>query len=104
MNDAYKIADLVVLPSKSESFGYSALESLSLCIPTILNNIPTFNEIAEGSNGSYFFDGSDVSLSLILSHLLDQPMVKARNLQSKSWMDRYDLREWSISYQKVLEK
>ena len=43
MSEAYKIANICVLPSKSESFGYSALESLSLGIYTILNDIPTFN-------------------------------------------------------------
>ena len=32
MSKAYKIANICVLPSKSESFGYSALESLSLGI------------------------------------------------------------------------
>ena len=34
---------IYVLPRKSESFEYSALESLSLGIYTILNDIPTFN-------------------------------------------------------------
>ena len=43
MSEVYKIAGICVLPSKSESFGYSALESLSLGIYTILNDIPTFN-------------------------------------------------------------
>ena len=45
MCDGYKVADIVMLPSKSESFGYSALEALSLGIVTILNNIPTYKEI-----------------------------------------------------------
>ncbi len=43
MSEAYKIANICVLPSKLESFEYSALESLSLGIYTILNDIPTFN-------------------------------------------------------------
>ena len=55
MSEVYKIAGICVLPSKSESFGYSALESLSLGIYTILNDIPTFNELAVGNDYNYIF-------------------------------------------------
>lgn len=41
MAEAYSLANIVALPSKSESFGYAALESLALGLPTILNNLPT---------------------------------------------------------------
>ena len=55
MSEVYKIADICVLPSKSESFGYSALESLSLGVYTILNDIPTFNELIVGNDYNYIF-------------------------------------------------
>ena len=63
MSDAYQLTDVVVLPSQSESFGYSALESLSLGIPTILNDIPTFHEIADGHPSARFFRGDSMELS-----------------------------------------
>ena len=62
MSEAYKIANICVLPSKSESFGYSALESLSLGIYTILNDIPTFNEIIENNKFNYIYQNNVIQL------------------------------------------
>lgn len=60
INEGYKFTDLVLVPSKSESFGYSALESLYLGIPTILSNIPTLHEIAEGTTNYFFFENNKI--------------------------------------------
>jgi glycosyltransferase involved in cell wall biosynthesis len=98
MSEAYALADIVALPSKSESFGYSALESLTLGLPTILNSLPTFKEIGEGNDNAYFFDGTSASFSQTLSELLD-------NLQyyqtSETWSRRYDIRRWGKAYEKL---
>ena len=98
MSEAYAAADIVALPSKSESFGYAALESLSLGIPTILNDLPTFREIGTGNSNAHFFDHTAQAFSLSLLALL-------QNLQSyptdKAWLQRYDIRLWAETYQKL---
>ena len=96
MSDAFRIADIVVLPSQSESFGYAALESLSLGIMTILNNIPTFKEIAEGSKNNYFFENSVNSLYELLRKKINESLERTN--QSKEWFDRYSIIKFGERY------
>lgn len=102
MTEAYKIADVVVLPSQSESFGYSALESLSLGIPTILNSIPTYLEIASGSNNSYLFKNDVETLKEAISKLFASTNL-TRVSQDKDWQDQYDLDIFGKKYIDLLE-
>ena len=94
--EAYSIADIVVLPSKSESFGYSALESLSLGIPTILNSIPTYLEITKGSKNSFIFNNTEQSLKQLLGQLLQTNLEKLE--QTKLWNERYSIEEFGEKY------
>lgn len=99
MSEAYKIADFTALPSKSESFGYSALESLSLGIPTILNDIPTFNKIAEDNENSYIFKNSDVdALKEKINMLIKNSKYLNRKIPQNNWKKRYELNEFVSSY------
>ena len=89
INEGYKFTDLVLVPSKSESFGYSALESLYLRIPTILSNIPTLHEIAEGTTNYFFFENNK-DLAMILKNNVDN-LKNERKEISKEWLKKYDL-------------
>lgn len=89
MAEAYKIADVVVLPSKSESFGYSALEALSLGIPTILNSIPTYLEIANNSENIYLFENNVETLKNAIKKLFSFNLNRIN--QSIEWKSQYDL-------------
>ena len=91
---AYNIADYVILPSKTESFGYSALESLSLGIPTFLSNIPSFREIASGNENAIIFNNIN-HLTKLLS--VSQDKYK-RKIVSKEWKNRYDINKWIKKY------
>lgn len=95
MSSAYALADIVALPSKSESFGYSALESLALGLPTILNNIPTFKEIASDNSNAYFFDNTAASFSQTLMELLNNPVSRSVDMH---WLQRYDMKRWGNVY------
>lgn len=101
MADAYAAADIVALPSKSESFGYAALESLSLGIPTILNNLPTFKEIGIGNNNAYFFDQTPEAFAKCLEKVLKTPY---KHHVDVDWDRRYDIELWGKNYQKLMEK
>lgn len=55
MNEAYNNVDIVISPERFCSYGLSISESLSLGIPTILSDIPTYKEIAQDSENAFFF-------------------------------------------------
>jgi glycosyltransferase involved in cell wall biosynthesis len=96
MIDAYRQADLVVLPSRYESFGYSALESLALGKRTVLSDIPTHKEIALGNHCAFIARGmSPVSFgNAILKAVNSDRLEKV----SKKWIDRYAEDQWAKKY------
>ena len=100
--EAYKLTDLVALPSRSESFGYSALESLSLGIKTILTNIPTFNEIGKGNSCAYFFENNKYDLAIVLNKLLKINNYERKNI-SHNWLNTYDINLFGERYIKIIE-
>lgn len=102
MADAYKIADIIVLPSQSESFGYSALESLSLGKCTIINNIPTYMEVVDGSKNYYTFDNSVESLYEILTKVLNTNLQIVE--QPQKWMEKYSTELFGQRYINLLKK
>ena len=103
MAEVYKIADITVLPSKSESFGYSALESLSLGIYTILNDIPTFNEIVQGNEYNYIFKNSAIELKNKIQEIINSEKYFIKRVPSGKWQKRYDLTEFEKSYIKLIK-
>lgn len=96
MADGYKAADIVMLPSKSESFGYAALEALSFGIVTVLNEIPTYMEIAEGAKNCYTFANTEESLQKVLEKILKTSLD--RKVQSKEWKDKYEINLFNKRY------
>lgn len=98
MSEVYKIADITVLPSKSESFGYSALESLSLGIYTILNDIPTFNEIVQGNKYNYVFNNNVIELKERLQEVIKSRSFLTRREPSIIWKSKYELKKFEESY------
>ena len=99
ISEAYALADAVVLPSKSESFGYSALEALSLSKATLLNALPTFKEIGSGNPNAYFFKDR-LALSELLSSLVEQRIASEK--VPDTWRARYETKGWSLKYEAML--
>ena len=100
MAEVYKIADFTVLPSRSESFGYSALESLSLGIPTILNDIPTFKEMGENSINCVFFDNTFLDLKEKIERMIKKTMKRV--VQSENWNKQYSPKTFANNYMKLM--
>lgn len=101
MADAYALADIVGLPSCSESFGYSALESLALEKPTILNNIPTYHEIGADNPNAYFFENTVKAFHEQLRKVLAN--CHSRGATPSTWSDRYDTQRWARQYELVIK-
>lgn len=97
--DAYKIADTVILPSQSESFGYSAVEAIALGKRVVLNNIPTFKEIERGSVNVVVFNRTAIDLANKLEGREDSVYHR----QSKEWLKRYSREGWLAAYEKVMD-
>lgn len=96
ISEGYKITDIVLLPSSSESFGYSALEGLSLGIKTLLTDIPTYREFSKNSNCAYIFGTNADDLKDILLSLLNENIGRRRI--SKGWYSDYDLDRFGVRY------
>ena len=102
MADVYKIADISILPSKSESFGYSSLESLSLGIFTILNNIPTHVEITTGNDYNYIFNNV-IELRDKIREIIKEEKYKVRKLPNNEWKNRYKIKKFEESYMNLVK-
>ena len=61
MNSAYQDCDMVISPERYCSYGLSVSEALSLGIPTIMSDIPTYKEIASVTEHAVFFERENVS-------------------------------------------
>lgn len=103
MSEIYKIADITILPSRSESFGYSALESLSLGIPTILNNIPTFKEIADGNYNCQLFYNSKVELKGKIMEFIENKKYEKRIIPDDIWSKEYGLDTFARNYLELMK-
>jgi glycosyltransferase involved in cell wall biosynthesis len=99
INDAFQITDCVLLPSKSESFGYAALEALSLSLPTVLSDIPPFKEIAEGNDNALISNGDVANFGTGILTLLKNRKLHYKN--SISWENRYNQSEWVKKYLQI---
>jgi len=93
---AYLMSDLVVLPSRYESFGYSALESLSFGKKTVLSNIPTYKEIATGNSRAFI--AKNTSLSALSEAILDAISSPDMIEINEAWSSKYDPDSWADNY------
>jgi len=95
MGNAYNIADLVILPSRYESFGYSAVESLAMRKRTVLSNIPTFREISVGND--YTFMTETNTPKGVADAILKAIRSKSKK-SVKKWADKYNRNCWIKKY------
>lgn len=72
-------AALAVIPSRSETFGYTTLECIAADIPMIASDIPAFREqIAKQGRRNIFFELNSRSLRRKLLDVLQRGVPKAR--------------------------
>ena len=101
IQDAYNKCDLVISPERYCSYGLSISESLSLGIPTILSDIPTYKEIAQKFKHAHFFKtGSASSLAKTILKLLNASFDKLDRSAIKFRM-QYDLRVCAKKYSQI---
>lgn len=101
MSEVYKISDLVLLPSKWETFGYCAVESLSLKIKTVLTNIPSFREIARGNQFAFISKHSERDIANSIIRAVNTNFLK---LNTDKWSKKYSEELWVNNYLKIYHK
>jgi glycosyltransferase involved in cell wall biosynthesis len=95
MGDAYEIADLVMLPSRYESFGYAAAESLAIGKKTVLSNIPTFRELSTRNSCAFV---SKINTSSEIANTILKAIRSKRKTSVKKWVKKYDRDRWIKKY------
>jgi N-acetyl-alpha-D-glucosaminyl L-malate synthase BshA len=60
IRDYLSIADLLLLPSQSESFGLSALEAMACEVPVIATRVGGIPEVVEEGGSGYLFEIGDI--------------------------------------------
>lgn len=103
----YSLADIGIVPSVHEEFGYVAAEMLMHGVPLIVNETTGLKEIVQdGINGSYFHirkENEEASVSELkekINELLDNPDQRKLYKQAgrKIFRERYAL---DIFYRKI---
>lgn len=80
----YRSANLFVLPSLAENFGHSAVEALSLGIPTVLSRNVDIVELREIQDIAILCDPTATSLAAAIQGALDNLQMWTRRTKSGS--------------------
>lgn len=91
--DLYRIADIGVIPSLYEEFGYVAVEMMMHGLPVIANRTSGLSEIIEnGVSGKTVDLTTDACLANILEEWLCRESVRARYAENarRRFMEKYD--------------
>jgi len=75
----YRAADVVLMPSRSESFGLVALEAAACGIPVVAAGVGGLRSLVEHGRTGYLVDGRDpADYACQVARLLDDPVTAAR--------------------------
>ena len=88
-SDMYSLADIIILPSITESFGYAALESAMIGLPLFLSDIPPYREIARDNSLIVLFKNNETELARTLLEKYDTILTHDIISPPKKWRYRY---------------
>jgi len=88
-NDMYSLSDVIILPSRTESFGYAALESAMIGFTVFLSDIPPYREIAMGNDRIILFKNNEVELAKTLVNKHKTIVAHEIISPSQKWKDKY---------------
>ncbi len=88
-SEMYSLSDVIILPSRTESFGYAAIESAMIGLPLFLSDIPPYREIAQNNPRIVLFKNNEIELARILLEKHDMTLTHDIISPPKKWRDRY---------------
>ena len=105
--DYLSVADLLLLPSESESFGLSALEAKACEVPVIATRVGGLPEVVlEGETGHLVAVGAtDAMADLAAALLSDQQRLRTLGRQARKWaVERYNTDRIIPQYEALYER
>jgi glycosyltransferase involved in cell wall biosynthesis len=104
---AYVDAEVVVLPSRYETFPNVALEAYACAKPVIASNVEAIPDIVlHGETGLLFRAGDEKELASALAHLLENPKEAekmGRNAR-KLAEEKYSIDKIAVKLEKIYEE
>ena len=103
------LSDIYLLPSKSESFGLSALEALSCSVPVIGTNVGGLSEVVEDGKSGFLIDPDDAdeiaesSLRILCDLNLRQSMSEEARKRALLFDSRVIVPKYMDYYNEILE-
>lgn len=107
MHELYKCAHIVLSPERYCSYGLSISEALSMGIPTVLSDIPTYVEIASGYQHAFFFQKDNLdNLTFQLEHVIKTAQLNNFRYNSSAIEFRInnDIRKTAVAFSSVYTK
>ena len=104
MYHLYESVHVVLSPERYCSYGLSISEALSIGIPTVLSDIPTYTEIASGYNHAIFFKKNDLDdlISKLDTVLSTAPQYNYRDNESAiEFRINNDIRYTATTFSKI---
>lgn len=103
----YTGAELLVLPSHYEGFGFPPLEAMACGTPCIVSNVSSLPEVV-GDAGIYIMPHSVESIASGIEHLLDDRKLRESLIvKGREWVQRFTWEKTAAEtlaiYRKVLE-
>ena len=96
----YQAADVVLMPSKSESFGLVALEASATGVPVVASSVGGLQTIIEHDLSGYLIDGRDpLSYASYVSKIIDDPK-KAENMSIEATKQSRSF-TWSVTAARI---
>lgn len=105
--DYLSVADLLLLPSESESFGLSALEAMACEVPVIATRVGGLPEVVlEGETGHLVAVGATEAMADLAAALLsDQQRLRTLGRQARKWaVERYNTDRIIPQYEALYER
>jgi D-inositol-3-phosphate glycosyltransferase len=100
--DLYRAADVVLVPSRTESFGLVAAEAQACGVPVVAARVGGLVYVVEDGLGGYLVDGEDPALyAKKVDELLDDPdLAKKMGAAASEWAKRFS---WDATVRRYLE-
>lgn len=102
MQEAYAACDIVISPERYCSYGLSISESLSLGIPTVINEIPTYSEITKGFPHVHYFTNNDPqALANTLFNIIEKQNIERDRKGAIDFRSKNDIRECAKQFSAI---
>jgi L-malate glycosyltransferase len=99
----YKLLDAFAMTSRSEAFGLSMVEAAALKVPVVCSDLPTFRELFNDTEVSFFKSEDINSLNLAINNSLETKTIKTANAFQR-YKHNYTSELMAEGYWKLYEK